>query len=290
MVTRTINQLHFEDLDPIRFEELVLSIVYRMRRWDKLDHFGKKGSDDGIDISAVEILKNGGSNTYHFQCKRYQKMTNSIIRNIIDDYLIKNNEVPNVYILIVSCALTKKQIDYFELYCSNHGFKTVTIWTNSIIEAMLYAEYPDLLFIYFGINLFAENFQMKSNRYECLKNYLDNLNVDMDSFEYNGELTQTFGCMRDIFNLSLDKFLYIKNKHKDNDYLFEPENNRSIYYQIDSIDNMISEYVDKYRDTDIDKQQEIAEQMDKISLQIYYFVNKYVEMIKKQISDILFCR
>jgi len=43
MVTRTINQLHFEDLDPIRFEELILSMVYRMRRWDKLDHFGKKG-------------------------------------------------------------------------------------------------------------------------------------------------------------------------------------------------------------------------------------------------------
>lgn len=36
MVTRTINQLHFEDLDPIRFEELILAMVYRMRRWDKL--------------------------------------------------------------------------------------------------------------------------------------------------------------------------------------------------------------------------------------------------------------
>lgn len=44
MVTRTINQLHFEDLDPIRFEELILAMVYRMRRWDKLDHFGKKGT------------------------------------------------------------------------------------------------------------------------------------------------------------------------------------------------------------------------------------------------------
>ena len=44
MVTRTINQLHFEDLDPIRFEELILAMVYRMRRWDKLDHFGKKAS------------------------------------------------------------------------------------------------------------------------------------------------------------------------------------------------------------------------------------------------------
>lgn len=63
----------FEDLDPIRFEELILAMVYRMRRWDKLDHFGKKGSDDGIDIRAVELLENGKSNTYYFQCKRYKK-------------------------------------------------------------------------------------------------------------------------------------------------------------------------------------------------------------------------
>lgn len=36
MVTRTTNQLHFEDLDPIRFEELILAMVFRMRRWDNV--------------------------------------------------------------------------------------------------------------------------------------------------------------------------------------------------------------------------------------------------------------
>ena len=39
MVTKTTNQLHFEDLDPIRFEELILLMVYRMKKWNKLDHF-----------------------------------------------------------------------------------------------------------------------------------------------------------------------------------------------------------------------------------------------------------
>ena len=59
MVTRTINQIHFEDLDPIRFEEMILAIVYRWRSWATLDHLGKKGSDNGIDIRATEILDNG---------------------------------------------------------------------------------------------------------------------------------------------------------------------------------------------------------------------------------------
>ena len=33
LVTRTINQLHFEDLDAIRFEELILAMAYKWRRW-----------------------------------------------------------------------------------------------------------------------------------------------------------------------------------------------------------------------------------------------------------------
>lgn len=156
MTTRTINQLHFEDLDPIRFEELILSMVYRMRRWDKLDHFGKKGSDDGIDIRAIEQLENGKSNTYYFQCKRYQKVTNTILKSIIDDYLSKNDFIPQFYILVVSCPVTKKQIEYLEKYCDEKGFNTVSVWTSSIIETKLYAEYQDLLFAYFGINLTNE--------------------------------------------------------------------------------------------------------------------------------------
>lgn len=104
MVTRTINRLHFEDLDPIRFEELVLSIVYRMKKWHKLDHFGKRGSDAGVDIRAVEILENGQEYTYYFQCKRYKKISKSAIKKIIDEYLINNSIIPNNYILVISCA------------------------------------------------------------------------------------------------------------------------------------------------------------------------------------------
>lgn len=156
MVTRTINQLHFEDLDPIRFEELILSMVYRMRRWDKLDHFGKKGSDDGIDIRAVELLENGKSNTYYFQCKRYGKVTNATLKKIVDDYLEKNTFIPQFYVLVVSCTLTKKQIEYFESYCKENGFETVIVWTKSVIEAKLYSDYQDLLFAYFGINLVSQ--------------------------------------------------------------------------------------------------------------------------------------
>ncbi len=172
MVTRTINQLHFEDLDAIRFEELILSMVYRMRRWEKLDHFGKKGSDDGIDIRAVELLENGKENIYYFQCKRYLKISNSQLKHIVDDYLSKNSLIPEYYVLVLSCPMTKKQIEYFEKYCTEKAFKAVLIWTSSIIETKLYTDYQDLLFAYFGINLTVERNQLTGSirRNIALKN------------------------------------------------------------------------------------------------------------------------
>lgn len=33
------------------------------------------------------------------------------------------------------------------------GIKQVVVWTSSILEAMLYSDYQDLLFAFFGINL-----------------------------------------------------------------------------------------------------------------------------------------
>ena len=47
MVTKTIGKLHFEDLSPTRFEDMCVQIVYRMKRWDRIQHFGRKGKDRG---------------------------------------------------------------------------------------------------------------------------------------------------------------------------------------------------------------------------------------------------
>lgn len=152
-VTKTTNQIHFEDLDPIRFEELILSVVYRMARWETIYHFGKKGSDDGIDISATEILENNKQRTHHFQCKKYKRLGITQLKKTIDEFTTKNSAMPDKYILVVACDLTKKSIDLFFSYAKSKGFQAVDVWTKSVIEARLYAEYHDLLFAYFGISL-----------------------------------------------------------------------------------------------------------------------------------------
>ena len=53
-VTKTLNPLHFEDLEPHRFEDLVRQLIYDFKDWQSIEATGQAGSDDGFDIRAWE--------------------------------------------------------------------------------------------------------------------------------------------------------------------------------------------------------------------------------------------
>jgi hypothetical protein len=55
--TRTLNPLHFEDLEPHRFEDLVRQLIYDFRHWRSLEATGRTGSDAGMDIRAIESVQ-----------------------------------------------------------------------------------------------------------------------------------------------------------------------------------------------------------------------------------------
>lgn len=151
--SRTINKLHFEDLSPARFEDLCLMIVYRMRRWYDINHFGRSGSDDGIDIDAIEELENQTKRNWHIQCKRYQKLGKRDVKSVIDVISEKNPQKPDILLLIAACDASKDCIEYVKEYAQSKGIDNCMMWTASILEAKLYSEYHDLLFAYFGVNL-----------------------------------------------------------------------------------------------------------------------------------------
>ena len=52
--TKTLNPLHFEDLEPHRFEDLIRRLLYNLRDWNDIEPTGRGGSDDGFDIRAWE--------------------------------------------------------------------------------------------------------------------------------------------------------------------------------------------------------------------------------------------
>src|SRR5690348_7783726 len=53
-VTKTINPLPFEALEPHRFEDLVRRLLYPFRDWSSIEPTGRAGSDDGYDARAWE--------------------------------------------------------------------------------------------------------------------------------------------------------------------------------------------------------------------------------------------
>jgi len=54
--SRTLGPLHFEDLEPHRFEDLVRQLVHDMRQWQAIEATGRLGGDEGFDICASESL------------------------------------------------------------------------------------------------------------------------------------------------------------------------------------------------------------------------------------------
>ncbi len=53
-VTRTYGPIHFEDLDPHRFEDLIREMIYDYKDWQSIEAMGRSGSDEGFDIRGKE--------------------------------------------------------------------------------------------------------------------------------------------------------------------------------------------------------------------------------------------
>lgn len=150
--TKTINQIHFEDISPARFEDMCLQVVYRMRSWGKIDHYGRAGKDGAIDI-YTELSHDGTTESWVIQCKRYKSIKQSELIKIIDDFISKNKKFPDKYVLIISCDLTRAKSEKFVEYAKEKGLSGVEIVTSSILETILYSKHPDLLYVFFGIDL-----------------------------------------------------------------------------------------------------------------------------------------
>ena len=145
--TRTTNRLHFEDLDPHRFEDLAYELLYRKEVWKRIDNFGRSGADDGIDI----FCEDSNGEKWFCQCKRYVSISESEIKTVVNKIVSKNDNTHGGNILlVVACEVSKKANNAFDDYSESLGFKNAVIWTASTLEAMLWSSHKDLLSKYFG--------------------------------------------------------------------------------------------------------------------------------------------
>lgn len=185
--TKTTNPIHFEDLDPGRFEDLVRELIYDFRDWHNIEATGKGGSDDGFDIRAYEratattidedgneILRPMDGNIWMIQCKREKAVPPSKIKKILSDVDAENP--PYGYILVAPANFSKKAYDTFREELTSLGVMEFHLWGKAALETELYQPKNDrILFTFFGIS----NVRRKRSRGSEIRSEVVNKNKVM---------------------------------------------------------------------------------------------------------------
>ncbi len=166
--TKTINPLHFEDLEPHRFEDCVRQLIYDFRDWTSLEATGRSGGDDGFDARGTETIAVDSENEsqvdgqqilercWLIQCKREKAITPKKIERYMDECLKDNKNIYGV-IFVAPCDLSKKTRDKFFEKIRKYNVKECQIWGKGELEDQLFQPKNDhLLFAYFQISLMVQ--------------------------------------------------------------------------------------------------------------------------------------
>lgn len=171
-VTKTLGPLHFEDLEPHRFEDLVRQLAYGFRRWRHLEATGRLGQDDGMDIRGVEVVGQPVDDevaseaddeetklpreerVWVFQCKRAQEVEPKDAERIVAEAVPDPDAAPYGLVVAVACDLSKRTLGVLRARAVEHNVQEVHVWSRAHLEDLLFRPENDhLLFSYFGISL-----------------------------------------------------------------------------------------------------------------------------------------
>ena len=167
-VTRTLGPLHFEDLEPKRFEDLVRQLTYDFKPWRRLEATGRSGSDDGFDARGFEMVVGEdvessdeesdrgveADRLWLIQCKREKTITPAKLRAYLGEFKLGRDESLHGLVFTAACDFSKRARDDFRVFCDATGIKEWHLWGKGELEDFLYLPKNDaLLFAYFGISL-----------------------------------------------------------------------------------------------------------------------------------------
>lgn len=165
--TRTINPLHFEDLEPHRFEDLVRRLLYSFRDWSNIEATGRGGSDEGFDIRAWEAndavtnvndageegIRRGEGHLWQVQGKREKTIAPGKMRTLIDQG-VDGAQPPYGYILAAATNISKTAYDAFREKLREKGVTEFYFWGKDHLEDQLFLpENDEILFTFFGLSL-----------------------------------------------------------------------------------------------------------------------------------------
>ena len=159
--------MHFEDLDPKRFEDLVRQLVYDFKLWRRLEATGRSGADDGFDARGYEITQEdpldqeddaqapeSTDRLWLIQCKRERSISPAKLRAYLEDIRLTGDERLFGIVFAAACDFSKRARDVFRARCEELGIQEWHLWGKAELEDFLYQPRNDsLLFAYFGVSL-----------------------------------------------------------------------------------------------------------------------------------------
>lgn len=172
--TRTLGPLHFEDLEPKRFEDLVRQLAYEFKPWRRLEATGRSGSDDGFDARGYEmvppvsgssaseessddeasIIDGDDDRLWLIQCKREKSIGPKALLDYLDEISLGPGESLHGLVFTAACDFSKKARDGFATKCKELGLSEWHLWGKAELEdRLMRPENDHLLFAYFGISL-----------------------------------------------------------------------------------------------------------------------------------------
>lgn len=175
--TRTLNPLHFEDLEPHRFEDLVRQLAYSYKRWRSLEATGRLGKDQGLDIRGIETVgpehdrasddeelgDTGGSPSellvdnareWRIQVKRYKSIRPGQMERIVAESVPDASSPPYGLIIAAACDVSGQTLAAFRRAIAQLGVEEGHVWSKAHLEDLLFRpENDNLLFAYFDISL-----------------------------------------------------------------------------------------------------------------------------------------
>lgn len=178
--TKTLNPLHFEDLEPHRFEDLVRQLIYDFRDWRSLEPTGRLGADDGYDARGFEITNlqqeqeeteedeeheelRAEDRLWQIQCKREKVITPAKLEKYLDEMIPDSADVPYGVIFAAPSEFSKKTRDLFRRKLREKSVQEFYLWGRADLEDMLYLPKNDhLLYGFFGVSLVIRRRTVKS--------------------------------------------------------------------------------------------------------------------------------
>jgi hypothetical protein len=166
-VTKTLNPLHFEDLEPHRFEDLIRRLLYGFKDWSTIESTGRGGSDEGFDVRAWERsgevtnasdegeegIRALDGNLWQIQGKREKTIAPARMRLLIREG-VNAVDPPYGYILAAATNISMSTYDVFRRELRRKGVVEFHFWGKDYLEDQLSLPQNDeILFTFFGLSL-----------------------------------------------------------------------------------------------------------------------------------------